>query len=145
MTDITQFRGEHRWLSNFWPCQVIHGQYTYPTVENAYQSAKSDKPGYKSVLVTCTPGNAKRMGQQVVLREDWDDVKDRIMMYLLRQKFKSQANEALKKLLLLTDGLLVEGNNWGDEYWGVVLATGVGQNKLGKMLMQVRAEIRSGL
>lgn len=143
MTDILAFKGEYRWLSNFWPCNVTYDELPYPTVENAYQAAKSLKEGYRSVLQTCTPGHAKRMGQQVVLRDDWEEVKDDVMLQLVRQKFKN--DEALRKLLLMTDGLIVEGNTWGDEYWGVVFATGYGLNKLGKIIMQVRAELRSGL
>jgi hypothetical protein len=38
---------------------------------------------------------------------------------------------------------LVEGNRWGDQFWGVDLRTGLGENHLGKILMKVRDELRS--
>lgn len=33
---------------------------------------------------------------------------------------------------------LIEGNNWNDRYWGVCNKTGIGQNQLGKALMEIR-------
>jgi predicted NAD-dependent protein-ADP-ribosyltransferase YbiA (DUF1768 family) len=45
-------------------------------------------------------------------------------------------------LLSTGDELLIEGNTWGDTYWGVDLKTGIGENKLGKILMKVREEIK---
>ncbi|MFG6611363.1 NADAR domain-containing protein [Sulfitobacter sp. 1A12057] len=68
------------------------------------------------------------------VREDWDDVKAGIMCQLLIQKF---SNEKLYKLLLETsDKYLIEGNDWGDTYWGVCGKRG--RNVLGRMLMEIR-------
>ena len=60
------------------------------------------------------------------------------MKDLLEQKF---AKPELKKLLLATDDmLLVEGNTWGDTYWGV--CNGIGFNMLGKLLVELRSQLR---
>ncbi len=62
------------------------------------------------------------------------------MRDLLRQKF---ARPDLRQALLDTGAAeLIEGNNWGDRQWGRVLVKGkwIGQNQLGKLLMQVRDE-----
>lgn len=48
-----------------------------------------------------------------------------------------------KKLLATEDAILVEGNTWHDTYWGYDMRQKRGQNKLGKILMQVRRELRS--
>jgi N-glycosidase YbiA len=63
-----------------------------------------------------------------------------VMRGLLRQKFSS--GELYEKLLATGDALLVEGNSWGDRYWGQV--QGTGENHLGKLLMQVRKELKRG-
>ena len=73
-------------------------------------------------------------------RDGWENIKNAVMLDLLRQKF---AQEPFKSLLLATgDVHLEEGNQHGDKYWGTV--NGEGLNWLGKLLMQVRAELRQG-
>lgn len=83
-----------------------------------------------------TAGQAKRRGYRVKLRDDWELVKLGIMEDLVRQKFNEKT---LGDMLLATgDAELVEGNDWGDKFWGV--CDGEGQNMLGKILMKVRSE-----
>ena len=92
----------------------------------------------RAIANASTPGLAKKMGRSVSLRPDWEDIKDDIMLEGLYRKF---ADDELADWLLDTgDEELVEGNWWGDRYWGV--CNGVGQNKLGKLLMKVRSEIK---
>ncbi len=43
---------------------------------------------------------------------------------------------------VINNSLLQEGNRWGDTFWGVDLRTGKGENKLGKILMRVRKELK---
>lgn len=138
-TAIRGFFGSWRWLSNFWPAEVVYEGVTYPTVEHAYQAAKTVFPLERQAIRACpTPGQAKRAGKSVTRRADWDTVKVPIMLSLLRQKF---AWEPLRSQLLAT-GLvpIVEENRWGDRFWG--LCDGAGQNRLGCLLMQVRDELR---
>jgi hypothetical protein len=45
-------------------------------------------------------------------------------------------------LLDTSDKVLIEENNWNDTFWGV--CNGVGENNLGRLLMQVRGEIQCG-
>lgn len=85
-----------------------------------------------------TPGQAKKLGQGVSLRPDWESVKVDLMRTFVRKKFE---NPFLRPLLLATgDAELVEGNTWNDTFWGV--CRGRGQNWLGRILMEVRDEIR---
>jgi ribA/ribD-fused uncharacterized protein len=136
---IKEFQGENRFLSNFWDAKVVLDGVTYPTVEHAYQAAKTlDKERRKVIQAQPTPGKAKRAGQRVKIRSDWENVKVGIMLDLVRQKFKN--NVKLKNRLLATGSEeLIEGNTWGDTFWG--RCRGVGKNHLGKILMKVRSEL----
>ena len=141
--DILEFKGEFWWLSNFSSSNVIFDGFEYPSVEHAYQAAKTmDKDERKQVRDAKSPGQAKKLGRKVTLREDWEQVKLQVMEGLLRQKFSSESDLS-SKLLATGDGLLVEGNWWGDTYFGVCMGTG--ENNLGKLLMKIREEIRAGV
>ena len=135
---VKQFAGEHRWLSNFWPAEVRWGM-LFPTVEHAYQAAKCVRKADMVQFRTGQPGAAKRLGRTVEMRPDWMAVRVQVMEYLLRQKFTA-GTELADKLVATGDQMLQEGNTWGDTFWGVSLATGQGQNTLGKLLMQIRSE-----
>lgn len=137
-TSITSFEGEHRWLSNFHPVQIFFEDTLYPSVEHAYQAAKFPKFARFNFTLG-TPGAAKRNGQKPGARSDWDQVKLGIMEQLLRLKFRPGSVLATK--LLATNGDIVEGNHWGDVYWGV--CRGVGENHLGRLLMKIREELKS--
>lgn len=139
---ITHFTGDYRFLSNFWYANVEYDGRLWPSVEHAYQAMKSSDRAYQDKFMYGTPGNAKRLGKNPPARRpDWDGVKLRIMETCVRSKF--QITRSLGDELLDTgDAELVEGNHWGDVYWGV--CRGVGENNLGKILMKVRAELAPG-
>lgn len=144
MEKIDSFQGEYRFLSNFWLSPVCYGAHTFPSVENAYQAAKispSDVNVDALMEPFCryTPGQAKRKGKAIPLRQDWDMVKLDVMQFLVRCKF-SLDYELADKLLETGDAILIEGNTWGDTYWGV--CRGEGQNHLGRILMQQRDELK---
>ena len=140
---IGPFNGEYRFLSNFYPVFITVEEasgilITYPSVEHTYQAMKTLDTGQRLVICKLkTPGEAKRAGRNVTLREDWEQVKFDVMLDLLRLKFK-QAD--LRDRLVATIGQeLIEINNWSDTYWGV--CNGVGTNHLGRLLMVVRLEV----
>jgi ribA/ribD-fused uncharacterized protein len=137
---ITSFQGPYRFLSNFWPAVVRYEGSVYPSVEHAYQAAKTlDLSAREAIRVRTSPGEAKRMGKSLVLREDWEQIRLEIMEDLVRQKFRNSKD--LTTLLLATaDRPLQEGNTWGDRFWGMV--NGQGQNHLGKIIMKIREELR---
>lgn len=138
--NITRFYGEHRWLSNFWPCQVSLEGIEFQHVEGAYVAAKThDIDTRRRIAAVTNPGEVKRLGRTLTaLRSDWDQVKLGVMGDLLRQKFEPGSALA-RKLLATGDCLLIEGNTWGDTFWGI--CDGEGQNQLGKLLMQIRSEL----
>jgi hypothetical protein len=117
---------------------VTHDRFMYDSVEHAFQAAKTHDPTEKLRISTVkTAAEAKRMGRQVTLRSDWDEVKLSIMNEIVRIKFWLNRDLADKLVLTFPDSL-VEGNSWGDTYWGVY--NGHGENHLGKILVQVRNE-----
>ena len=119
---------------------VDFGGIAFPSVEHAYQAAKTTETSERYRFTCCTAGQAKRMGQQLTLRPGWEELKFAIMMQLVLSKFSW--NPALRSQLQLTgERNLVELNHWRDEYWGVEYTTNTGQNQLGKILMAVRAQL----
>jgi ribA/ribD-fused uncharacterized protein len=141
---IRKFDGDKAFLSNFYLSTIAFEGDVYPTVEHAFQAAKTSDVGERaSVRDAGAPGQAKRRGRKVTLRADWEEVKNDIMLGILRIKFR---DPGLRALLLATgDAELVEGNWWHDRYWGqcdCARCKGQGRNILGNLLMQVRSELR---
>lgn len=139
---IISFRGEYAFLSNFHPCKIVMYGMEFPSVEHAYQASKSFDPVERDVIRRRpTPGAAKKHGQAVKLHPKWNLMKLGIMEALLRKKF---ADPALLGMLMSTyPRQLVEGNTWGDAYWGMAPHSGrwYGENHLGKLLMKIRNEV----
>lgn len=77
--------------------------------------------------------------QRHLRRPDWDDVKVDIMRDILRAK-AAQHEYVRRKLLATGDRELVE-NSWRDDFWGWG-PNRDGKNMLGKLWMEVRAEIK---
>jgi ribA/ribD-fused uncharacterized protein len=142
MKVIREFRAEYRFLSNFHPASVELDGLEYPTVEHAFQAAKTGDPAQRERIRTLPgPHQAKKAGRALDLRPDWERVKIGVMEELVRRKFTRHAE--LRELLLATgDQELMEGNRWNDRFWGVDLDSGEGENHLGKILMKVRRELR---
>lgn len=128
----------YEFLSNFYASTVAYEGTLYPTLEHAYQASKSlDKKTRDLIKRSPDPNFAKKMGQGVVVRDDWSDVKINIMRQLVREKFQ---NPFIRwKLKETGDKRLINENRWNDRFWGVV--AGDGENWLGKILEEVREEI----
>tara|TARA_E500000178_G_C16807440_1_gene655381 strand:- start:54 stop:479 length:426 start_codon:yes stop_codon:yes gene_type:complete len=135
---INKFHEEFDWLSNFFPCQVKFEGLTFTSSEAAFQAAKCADQNEREKFVNLSAGRTKRLGKKVNLREDWNRVKIDVMREVLICKFSQ--NPGLKEKLIATGNEeLIEGNNWNDRFWGV--CRGVGQNHLGKLLMDIRRTI----
>ena len=132
---IDAFIKTNRFLSNFYPCKVTYEGITYPTTEHAFQAAKTlDQSLRKTIANLPQPSEAKKEGRNLQLRPDWEKIKVQVMRELLLLKFSDP--ELKKKLLATGKEELIEGNWWGDTFWGV--CKGTGQNMLGKLLMEIR-------
>ncbi len=140
MENELRFVGEHHPLSNFYLCKVNIDGREYKTVEHYYQSEKALNPVDKArIMLAESPAKARRLGRQVKMRSDWDDVKDQIMYKGVKAKF-TQNPEARAYLLATGDRYLVEDASFSP-YWGSG-HDGMGKNKMGKLLMQIRDELR---
>ena len=139
---IGSFRGEYAFLSNFYPAEVTYKGLTYLSNEAAFQAQKTLDEEEKAAFAGMQPKEAKARGRRVLLRKDWEQVKDGIMEEIVRAKF-SQHPDLKEQLLSTGDAELVEGNAWNDRYWGVDLRTGKGRNRLGIILMKVRSELKN--
>lgn len=136
MPSIDSFSGGYAYLSNFHPCVVVHQGLQYPSAEHAYQAAKvarKDRGPFRDQALTA--GQAKRLGQRVACRGDWDEARLWVMREVVLDKFTRHSQLGLM-LAFTVDSDLVEGNNWGDEFWGRV--GGRGLNHLGRILEEVR-------
>ena len=142
MEVIKEFKGKYRFLSNFSPSIIEAGGITYFTMEHYYQAMKTPITSERlKIARVSTATETKRLGRQVILRPDWEDIKIPIMKWGLIEKFK---HPELAKLLLATgNAYLTEGNYWHDNIWGDCYCgrpacIEPGQNLLGKTLMEVR-------
>ena len=139
---IREFKGRYRFLSNFWYASVRYEGVCYSSVEHAYQAAKTtDSAEREHVRDAPTAAAAKRAGRYVRLRRDWGAIRLDVMRALLLSKFSDNADLA-RKLLDTGDAELVEGNDWGDVFWGK--CRGMGENHLGRLLMEVRSVLCQG-
>lgn len=151
---IDRFNNEYKFLSNFYPCEIEYQGIEYPSVEHFYVAMKCnsdqiidnihyDKISFREkVSNVSTAGKVKALGKKIKIRENWDDIKLKVMSIGLNQKFN---HDDLKALLISTnDEELVEGNYWHDNFYGQCTCEkckGKGKNNLGKMLMRVRDEL----
>jgi hypothetical protein len=143
-TPIDKFTDQFSFLSNFYESVLEYGGIKYPTVEHAFQAAKTrDSETRHQIAKMQSPSEAKAAGNRNGIINDFDPAgwelrKDGVMEELLRIKFQ---NPDLKNLLAQTgNAKLIEGNTWGDTYWGVDAVTGEGANKLGVILERIRSE-----
>lgn len=142
---ISEFRGEYRFLSNFYGCPVTYGGLTYHSAEAAFQAQKcfSEAEKVKYTAVT-NPVVAKRMGKKEPgFPANWDEICFDIMKGIVEAKFQ---NTDLRELLLSTgDRYIEEGNRHHDNRWGHCICEKCRQkegfNWLGKILMEVRKQL----
>lgn len=136
---INKFRGKYYFLSNFYETDIKYDGINYRNTEAAFQAQKVLSDDEKRKFSNLDARRAKKLGRRVKLRKDWEKVKDNYMYEICLAKF-SQNHELAEKLLETGDEELIEGNQWKDTYWGVY--NGKGKNKLGKILMRIRKELR---
>lgn len=143
-TVISSFDGEFRFLSNFYGLPIEYEGISFKSNEAAFQAMKTLDKDKRIEISQMPPNLAKRAGRTVKLREDWNDIRLQIMLDINRIKY---SNEYLKKKLLATgDAELIEGNYWHDNFWGNCSCPKCvnieGENNLGKILMQIREELK---
>lgn len=140
---ICEFKGKNGFLSNFAASAIDYGVHSYPSAEHLFQALKTlDFAKREDIRKSSSPSVAKRKGRQIILRPDWEEIKDEMMVLVVQAKF-DQNTHLQQKLLVTFPATLMEGNYWHDNYWGNCLCDRCGQiegkNKLGEILMVIRA------
>lgn len=139
---IDNFQGENEYLTSGFPCNIEFESEIYPSVEHAFQAAKtSDLVARSNIRAAATGTDAKNLGRQVSIVPDWDNKRLDIMADLVKQKFANNLDLKFKLLMTGTKDL-VQGGMRKDRFWGVD-RHGVGENHLGKIIMKVRDSIRA--
>lgn len=136
---ITRFRGKYLFLSSTYICPIEYNGIKYNNSEVAFQSMKFDEIGMRKQVAKLSAKEAREISKKYPLKKEWHKIKEAIMYDITLCKFKQ--NKELARLLIDTDTKeLIQENDWNDTVWGTV--NGIGENKLGKILMRVREEIK---
>jgi ribA/ribD-fused uncharacterized protein len=133
----------HREFSNFAPFWIDLDDTRWPTVEHYYQAQKFADPKLRQLIrKAAKPAIAKNLADKskAAIRPDWDAVKDDVMYRAVRRKFELHGE--LRELLLATGEEEIMESAPTDYYWGVG-REGTGQNRLGKIIERIRAELRA--
>jgi ribA/ribD-fused uncharacterized protein len=150
MTNTIYFykaKDEYGCFSNFSPHGFeLEGKW-YPTSEHYYQAQKfitTDKELSETIIQAKTPLETAKIGRNIShpLRQDWEKVKDKIMLKGVLKKFT--IHKDIQKILLDTGDDLIVENSPTDYYWGCG-ADGTGKNQLGLTLIKVRMLLRQSI
>lgn len=137
---INNFTGKYEFLSNFYNHPLVLDGVEYSNAEAAFQAQSAADKGSKRKFARLSGIKAKAYGRRIVQRDDWDEqAQIHAMREVLIAKFKDK--ELAKKLCNTGNEELINMNQFRDEYWGVT--TRGGRNKLGAMLMEIRAELQA--
>lgn len=129
-------------FSNFAPYPILIENEIWKTVEHYFQASKFvDENVRLKIKKLDSPMQAANEGRnrKNTLRNDWEDVKERIMYKALLYKFL-QHPKLRKELILTGDSTLVE-HTQNDKYWADG-GDGTGENRLGILLMKVRDVVK---
>ena len=141
-TAIMSFRGEYSFLSNFYEGKVFtYKGLKFNNTEAPFHAEKCWSRAKEFEMIR--PLQSKRLGRRVLMRKDWEQIKDRVMYDVCYAKFTQ--DPVLKAKSLATGNReLVEGNTHGDRCWGMTCSNGVwmGENRRGKVLMKLREDLR---
>lgn len=146
---IDSFTRQWAPLSNFYPVKIEFEGIEYPSVEHAFQAAKTyNESTRRAIAGLKSAGAAKRAGREMgVMVPHWTEyARFAVMEQLIETKFSSANPDMVSTLLATGDALLIEGNYWHDNTWGSCFCTRVscrrtGANALGRILMKRRAQL----
>lgn len=148
LTEVRFYRASEKpygAFSNLYRREIEFEGEKFATSEHAYQAGKARKPEVRKWLMEAPSPALLAMAAHGLyvwdINSDWSKIKFDRMKCVLQAKFTQ--HEDLKHLLLSTGtARLVESatvDNAVNRLWGEV--NGVGKNKLGELLMEVRAEL----
>ena len=130
------------WLSNFSEHPIVLEGIRWPSVEHYYQAQKyAGTEAAERIRRAASAQQARKAGQDRSLspRPDWDTHKEEVMGRAVRAKFEQ--HRQLRELLLATGDEELIHQSGSDLFWGRS-PEGVGENRLGLILMAVRQALR---
>ena len=131
-----------QWLSNFAESPFVIDGVQWPSVEHYYQAQKYAGTEAEAMIRQAeTPQQARKAGRNrsLVVREDWDAVKEDVMRKAVAAKFA--AHRRLREWLLATGEEELVHHSTSDRFWGRT-EDGQGENRLGEILMELRDYLR---
>lgn len=145
---ITEFTGKYACFSNYYMCPVEDDDMKFRNSEAVFQSLKYRKTKSRNIFKTMAPSTATLRGRQIrreKFRDDWEKVKDQMMLKAVKAKFWQ--NEYIRNILISTgDEEIINENDYHDNYWGNCTCEACkdipGRNQLGKTLMEVREWVK---
>jgi len=134
---INRFKGEYDFLSNRYPCRILCEGLEYRSAEAAFQASKCEDENERKTFAGCSTDKAVLKGKELKPYAGWEDAQISIMESILQAKFEQ--NPALMRKLVETGSrVLLNGNNRQETFWGIDLYSWIGENHLGRIIMNIR-------
>ena len=134
---INSFKGEYDFLSNRFPCRVLWEGLEYHSAETAFQASKCQDEKERRVYASCSTDKAIAKGKKQIPYPGWEENQLGIMESILRAKFEKNPS-LMQKLVDTGDRVLLNGNSKQETFWGIDLYSWIGENHLGKIIMNIR-------
>ena len=134
---INRFKGEYDFLSNRYPCRVRWEGLEYCSAEVAFQASKCKDEKERKVFAGCSTDKAVLKGKDLMPYAGWKESQINIMESILQAKFE-QPPVLMQKLVETGNRVLLNGNNKQESFWGIDLYSWIGENHLGRILMNIR-------
>jgi ribA/ribD-fused uncharacterized protein len=147
MPDVIEFTGadgEFGCFSNHAPYPIQLKGKSWPTSEHYFQAQKfAGGPHEEAIRLEPSSARAAEMGRDrsQLMRNDWESVKETLMREAVLAKFRQ--HPSAQKILLGTGSSRIVEHSATDRYWGDG-GDGSGKNMLGRILMEVREDLRKG-
>lgn len=146
MITFSRSKGPYAFLSNMAKSPISFNNEPFTCAESAWQAQKCADPKERECFFIITGPAAKRLGEVVNTRPDWNDIRYDVLIEVLIAKFEQ--NETFREALLNTDEeeILFDTTGWHDNTWGrcscVKCSVVPAQNLLGKALVEARRALR---
>jgi ribA/ribD-fused uncharacterized protein len=136
------------WFSNFLPFDtpMDYQGMRFKNVETFYQAMKTLDVEIRKKISLSTAAESKKIGRSIIIRNDWEDIKQKVMLFALNYKFTLDTTWGKK--LVETQEDIIEWNYWHDNYWGECTCSNckytnvIPKNVLGKMLVDIRTKLK---
>ena len=134
---INRFKGEYDFLSNRYPCRILWEGLEYRSAEAAFQASKCKEEKERKAIAGCSTDKAVLKGKDQTPYPGWEKTQMSIMESILQAKFE-QNPVLMRKLVETGNRVLLNGNNKQETFWGIDLYSWLGENHLGKIIMNIR-------